>query len=268
MSARQLRAAAGDALRPAGRNVLWDTLVCCCAPLFASLLANLLTFALERAASGASGGIGASALRSAYFSAHAALYLLSLAAGLLAIPLALSFKFVMLRRVRGESAGARDRRRGFSLFFRALVLHILTGLSIALWTCVFVVPGLVAAYRYRFAPYLLCDHPEYSPSRALRESSRLARGHKRTLLRLDLSFFYYFIPLGAAQLLMNLTSLEDALSPYCALPSLGYEQALFAFAVGVVLCAACQCLCAARHTCATAALYDHLAHADADPVAS
>lgn len=268
MSARRLRADARELLRHSGRGTLTDTLLCCCAPLFLTLTVNLLAWALEQAVSGASGGLGAHSLRSFYSFSSAVLYILSLAAGLITVPLALSFKFVMLRRVRQRQTTARDLRTGFRLYFRALVLELLTGLRLALWTCLFLVPGLVAAYRYRFAPYLLCDHPEYLPSRALRESGRLARGHKRTLLRLDLCFLPYYLPLLLGELLMNLTAIFELLEPWMTLPALGYEQALLAFAIGVGLCVVSHLLFAAHLTGATALCYDRLVSADADPTPS
>ena len=49
-------------------------------------------------------------------------------------------------------------------------------------------PGIVAAYRYRQALYLLLDHPERSAWQCLRESSALMSGHKWELFVLDLSF--------------------------------------------------------------------------------
>lgn len=264
MTARAIRADARSALREGRRGALREALVCCCLPVLAALLVNLLYFALDRFMDGRAGGIGAHSLRAAYSSANAALYLLSIGASLIGIPLALSFKSVMLRRARRQSVPAGALKAGFRLFWRALVLQIITGVYIALWTCLLVVPGLIAAYRYRFAPYLLADHPDYTPSRALRESCRLTRGHKGGLLRLDLRFFYYYIPLGAAQLLMNLTTLLDTLAIYeLSLPVLSYEQALAAYVCGALLACVCYALFAAHLTASTALFYDRIAAADA-----
>ena len=58
----------------------------------------------------------------------------------------------------------------------------------ALWSMLFVIPGIVASYRYRQALYLLLDHPEMGIMECIRESKRLMRGHKAELFVLDLSF--------------------------------------------------------------------------------
>lgn len=77
---------------------------------------------------------------------------------------------------------------GFSHFGKAMVLNLLISLFTALWCCLFVIPGIVAMYRYRLAYYIMLDHPEYSPIQCIRESKRLMTGNKGRLFGLDLSF--------------------------------------------------------------------------------
>lgn len=57
-----------------------------------------------------------------------------------------------------------------------------------LWGLLFVIPGIVASYRYRQALYLLLDHPEMGIMECISESKRMMRGHKAELFILDLSF--------------------------------------------------------------------------------
>ena len=57
----------------------------------------------------------------------------------------------------------------------------------------FVVPGIVAAYRYRFAYLNLCANPSLTPSEALNLSKRQTQGYKAQLFRLDLSYFGWII---------------------------------------------------------------------------
>ena len=47
---------------------------------------------------------------------------------------------------------------------------------------------LIVSYRYRMGMFLLMDHPELTPFRALRVSSAMTRGHRMELFLLDLSF--------------------------------------------------------------------------------
>ena len=62
------------------------------------------------------------------------------------------------------------------------------GIFIALWSLLFIVPGIIAMYRYRMAYYILLDDPDKGPLQCIRESKELMRGHKKELFFLDLSF--------------------------------------------------------------------------------
>ena len=52
----------------------------------------------------------------------------------------------------------------------------------------FIIPGLIAAYRYAMADYALCENSEMGVRDALRESSRMMKGNKWKLFCLELSF--------------------------------------------------------------------------------
>jgi len=77
---------------------------------------------------------------------------------------------------------------GFQHFLKIIGLNIVSGIFVFLWSLLFVIPGIVASYRYRQALYLLLDHPEMGIMECIRESKRLMRGHKAELFVLDLSF--------------------------------------------------------------------------------
>ena len=64
---------------------------------------------------------------------------------------------------------------------------------IYLWTLLLIVPGIIAAYRYRQALYLLIENPELSPLDCLRFSSQMMVGHKWELFVLDLSFLGWYL---------------------------------------------------------------------------
>ncbi len=78
-------------------------------------------------------------------------------------------------------------------FGTALLLRFLTGLFIFLWGLLFVIPGIIAYFRYAMAPFWLAEHPEASAMDALRASKELMRGRKGQLFCLELSFFGWMI---------------------------------------------------------------------------
>ena len=76
-----------------------------------------------------------------------------------------------LKVSRNTAAGTKDLFAGFDLFVKVFVLSILMDIFIFLWSLLFVIPGIIAAYRYRFAYYILFDNPEMSARDCLRESA-------------------------------------------------------------------------------------------------
>lgn len=64
----------------------------------------------------------------------------------------------------------------------------ITNLTIGLWSLLFIIPGIVKAYQYRFVAYLISDDPSLSPQQAMSLSRRMTDGEKFRMFVLDLSF--------------------------------------------------------------------------------
>ena len=60
-------------------------------------------------------------------------------------------------------------------------------LWIFLWSLLFVIPGIVKAYAYSVAPYILANYPDVEAMEALNLSKRITNGHKAELFIFDLS---------------------------------------------------------------------------------
>lgn len=76
----------------------------------------------------------------------------------------------------------------WKLFGKALAMNLLRALLVFGWSMLFVIPGIVAIYRYSMADYLLAEKPELGPVQALRESRERMMGHKGELFCLQFSF--------------------------------------------------------------------------------
>lgn len=48
-------------------------------------------------------------------------------------------------------------------------------------------------YSYRMVEYVVIDKPAIGAMKALRESKKMMRGHRREMLKLDLSFWWYYL---------------------------------------------------------------------------
>lgn len=97
----------------------------------------------------------------------------------------------LLNTVRKTSPCAGNLLDGFGMFFRLVWLSILEGIFIMLWSCLLIVPGIIAAYRYRLAVYIMLDNPDMRAMDCIRESKRMMNGYKGQLFVLDLSFIFW-----------------------------------------------------------------------------
>ena len=94
------------------------------------------------------------------------------------------------RRERSEYASLFD---GFSFAGKIIILNIVTSLFVFLWSLLFVVPGIIAYYRYRFALYNLYEDPELDIMEALNMSKRQTQGRKLELFKLDISYLGWMV---------------------------------------------------------------------------
>ena len=96
---------------------------------------------------------------------------------------------------------------------------ILIWIRVFLWSLLFVIPGIVAGYRYRFAYFNILTDSSLSANDAINLSCRQTDGMKMDLFVLDLSFFGWMI-------LSSLTFglLEIWLMPYMVLSELAYFE--------------------------------------------
>lgn len=76
----------------------------------------------------------------------------------------------------------------FDIFLKAMGLNLFMGLFIWLWSLLLIVPGIIASYRYRLAPYLMAENPNLGIREAVNMSKELMDGHKWRLFCLELSF--------------------------------------------------------------------------------
>ena len=94
----------------------------------------------------------------------------------------------MQARVVGEEARFEDLFSGFDIFGNAFVLNLLITLKVIAWSLLFVIPGIVAAYRYSMATYIMAENPGMQATEAIERSKALMDGRKGDLFCLDLSF--------------------------------------------------------------------------------
>ena len=105
----------------------------------------------------------------------------------------LGFLIFLLNSLRATAPDLGNLLDGFNYWWKLLLLNLVCGFFIALWSLLFVVPGIIAAYRYSMANYILVNRPDIGIMECIRESKRLTQGHKGELFLLDLSFLGWFL---------------------------------------------------------------------------
>ena len=120
---------------------------------------------------------------------------------------------------RGKEMPLSTLFDGFSIAGKLILLEIVMGVFIFLWTLLFIVPGIVAAYRYRFAILNLCENPEIGVMEAIKMSKAQTAGFKWQLFVLDLSFIGWGLLASLTLGILNIWLL-----PYMAQSNIAFFQ--------------------------------------------
>ncbi len=76
----------------------------------------------------------------------------------------------------------------FDIFGRAFLMQLLIGIYTFLWTLLFIIPGIIAAFSYAMTPYILEENPYMPVNEAIGRSKEMMRGNKFRLFCLQFSF--------------------------------------------------------------------------------
>lgn len=110
-------------------------------------------------------------------------------------PLAVGEAYCFLKTSRdGMPVKIENMFKGFtSNFGENVVLGLLSSLFIALWSLLFIIPGIIKSYEYSMIFFIKNDHPELDWKGCIEASRQITHGHKMELFVLDLSFIGWYI---------------------------------------------------------------------------
>ena len=117
----------------------------------------------------------------------------SILVGLVALVLNAGYYCYCFGILRREEMPYESLFDAFPFAGKVILLSIVEGVFIFLWSMLFVIPGIIAAYRYSFAMLNLCENPELGVMEALNLSKQQTNGYKMQLFLLQLSFIGYQI---------------------------------------------------------------------------
>lgn len=76
---------------------------------------------------------------------------------------------------------------------KAPILAFVVSILTFLWTLLFIIPGIVKAYAYSLATYVLIFNKDIKVTDAIKESESIMNGKKMQLFLLDLSYFGWYL---------------------------------------------------------------------------
>lgn len=94
---------------------------------------------------------------------------------------------------KGEEPQVDELFTGFKDYGNNFVLYLLQRVYIALWSLLFVIPGLIKTYSYAMAFYIKEDNPELTANECITKSREMMDGHKWELFCLEFSYLGWLI---------------------------------------------------------------------------
>ena len=90
---------------------------------------------------------------------------------------------------------------GFKRFWTSFGAYFLSTLFILLWMILFIIPGIIAAFRYAMVYFIIADDDDCGPLEAIRQSKQMMKGNKWKYFCLNWRFFWWgllcmILPIG------------------------------------------------------------------------
>lgn len=100
----------------------------------------------------------------------------------------LAVVLIYLNMTAGCNPEISDLFSQFNRFWDAFKVTFLVGLFTSLWSMLFVIPGIIKAYSYSQAMYIMAENPGMGALEAIDRSKAMMNGHKMEYFVLQLSF--------------------------------------------------------------------------------
>lgn len=103
-------------------------------------------------------------------------------------PLSLGITMVYLKVANGEEFTISNLFDGYSDLWNAFAVQFLVAFFTALWSLLFLIPGIIKGLSYSMSLYILAENKGMNPTEAIQKSKEMMHGHKMDLFILELSF--------------------------------------------------------------------------------
>lgn len=160
-------------------------------------ITGIINFITQTVSLGAS--LGSSALNSdaaaigAVLALIPTLTILGLVSFVITSVLATGLTAYYLNTIRHQTSGIDTLFSYFKQIVKIFCLYFMIQLFISLWSLLFVIPGIIASFRYVMAIYIYIDDPEKGVMQCITESKMMMVGHKWEYFVLQISFILWGI---------------------------------------------------------------------------
>ena len=111
----------------------------------------------------------------------------------LAPALSIAYTRIYLGVADGKKADVSDVFGSFKDFWISFKVIFFVGLFEALWSLLFIIPGIIKSFSYMLAPYIIAEDPSVGALEAITRSRKMMDGHKMEAFVLGLSFIGWYL---------------------------------------------------------------------------
>ncbi len=121
---------------------------------------------------------------------------------------AYGYSLFIINLFRKEKADYTQLFDGFERVLKTIGLYLYINLFVCLWTFLFIIPGIIAAFRYSQSFYILIDNPDMTIPDIVNESKRMMRSNIAKLFCLKLSFIGWDILASLPSALFSISTVS------------------------------------------------------------
>ena len=120
-------------------------------------------------------------------------YIISFVCNFFVLPLNVGLIYYYSNISKGKILELKEMFRFYKNIVPLFALSFMTSLFVALWSILFIIPGIIAALGYSLTIYIFIDNPERDIFEIMKESKRKMYGHKFEFFVFCLSFIGWLL---------------------------------------------------------------------------
>lgn len=93
-----------------------------------------------------------------------------------------------LKISRNDEVNYKELFNKFELCIPYILIYLITGLFVFMWSILFIIPGIIASFSYTLVYYIKLDNPNMNTFEVINKSKQMMKGYKLDYFILELSF--------------------------------------------------------------------------------